>query len=235
MTTTFHERLIKEKDDLEEKLRALNLFYKTPIFKGLPPYEQSLLYAQDNVMCDYGIILHSRLAVIEAKTTDTPTVITLEGTQMKKYIGTKLINAVSMTRAAYNVFRGWTLPTDENGDDEGYLVEYLDGGKPNTTTHAGYVSWSPKEQFDNAYRATTGLTFGLAVDALKCGKLVSRAGWNGKGMWVKYIDSISNNGLTFNAYLAIKNVNGSLSTWVPSINDVLADDWQIQETTPASV
>ena len=75
------------------------------------------------------------------------------------YIGTKMINAEPMTRAAYNVFRGWELPADENGDDEGYLVEYLDGGRPNTTTHAGYVSWSPKEQFDNAYRKTSGLPF----------------------------------------------------------------------------
>ena len=38
------------------------------------------------------------------------------------YIGTKMINAEPMTRAAYNVFRGWELPADENGDDEGYLV-----------------------------------------------------------------------------------------------------------------
>ena len=41
---------------------------------------------------------------------------------MEKYIGTKLINAEPMTRAEYNVFRGWELPADENGDDEGYLL-----------------------------------------------------------------------------------------------------------------
>lgn len=48
------------------------------------------------------------------------------------FIGTKLINAIPMTRKRYNDFRGWELPADENGEDEGYLVEYLDGGKPNT-------------------------------------------------------------------------------------------------------
>lgn len=69
---------------------------------------------------------------------------------MKTYIGTKLINAKPMRRDDYNFFRGWTLPADENGADEGYLVEYTDGGKPNTT-YAGYVSWSPKAQFDAAY------------------------------------------------------------------------------------
>lgn len=70
---------------------------------------------------------------------------------MKTYIGTKMINAQAMTRASYNAMRGWTLPADEDGNDEGYLVEYLDGGKPNHPDFAGYVSWSPKAQFEAAY------------------------------------------------------------------------------------
>lgn len=70
---------------------------------------------------------------------------------MKTFIGVKLINAKPMTRAEYNVFRGWELPADENGDDEGYLVEYVDGGKANTAEYAGYVSWSPKDVFERAY------------------------------------------------------------------------------------
>jgi hypothetical protein len=78
-----------------------------------------------------------------------------------RFIGTKIVTAEPMTRAAYNLFRGWQLPADENGADEGYLVEYQDGGKPNVPGRAGYISWSPKEQFDNAYRARP-LTDGLA-------------------------------------------------------------------------
>jgi hypothetical protein len=70
---------------------------------------------------------------------------------MKTYIGTKVVNATPMNRYDYNTFRGWTLPADENWADEGYLVEYTDGGKPNTPQYQGYVSWSPKEQFDRAY------------------------------------------------------------------------------------
>lgn len=61
---------------------------------------------------------------------------------MKKYVGTKLIEAEPMTRGAYNKYRGWTIPANENPDDPGYLVRYPDG----------YVSWSPKEIFDAAYR-----------------------------------------------------------------------------------
>lgn len=89
---------------------------------------------------------------------------------MTKHIGVKLINAFPMTRHEYNAFRGWQLPADENGADEGYLVEYLDGGKPNTDRFDGYVSWSPKEVFEKAYRPVSGLSFGLAIEALKKGK-----------------------------------------------------------------
>lgn len=70
---------------------------------------------------------------------------------MKQFIGTKIINAIAMTRLAYNELRGWELPADENGDDEGYLVEYLDGGQANHPDYAGYISWSPKAVFEKAY------------------------------------------------------------------------------------
>lgn len=71
---------------------------------------------------------------------------------MKKYIGTKVINAMPMNRQEYNDFRDWKLPADEDGTDEGYLVEYVDGGKANTPQYAGYVSWSPKDVFEKAYK-----------------------------------------------------------------------------------
>lgn len=102
----------------------------------------------------------------------------------KRYIGTKLIKATAMTRQAYNDFRGWKLPEDENGSDEGYLVEYEDGGMGNTIVYKGYVSWSPKEVFERAYRPISQMTFGQAIEALKAGKKVAREGWNGKGMWL---------------------------------------------------
>lgn len=73
------------------------------------------------------------------------------------YVGTKIVIALTMTRLAYNEYRGWALPADENGEDPGYLVEYTDGGAPNHPDHAGYISWSPKEQFDAAYMAIGGV------------------------------------------------------------------------------
>jgi hypothetical protein len=70
---------------------------------------------------------------------------------MKDYIGTKLIKAKPMNRLEYNNYRGWDLPADEDGSDEGYLVEYVDGGKSNHPDHAGYISWSPVRVFGAAY------------------------------------------------------------------------------------
>lgn len=160
---------------------------------------------------------------------------------MKTYIGTKIIRSQPMTRAEYNVFRRWTLPADENGADEGYLVEYLDGGKPNTTTHAGYVSWSPKEQHEAAYRETNGMSFGLAIEAMKKGQRVARAGWNGKGMFLFLVPGstfqvsrppllgIYPEGTTVNycPHIDMKTADDKVVPWVASQTDMLADDWQV--------
>lgn len=81
--------------------------------------------------------------------------------------------------------------------------------------------------------------FGWALNNLRNAKKVAREGWNGKGMFIYYVSSdkyiakteiaksfADDNGLVeYNAYIAIKNVNGTVSTWVPSINDCLSEDW----------
>lgn len=170
---------------------------------------------------------------------------------MMQCIGTKLINAQPMTRQAYNDLRGWTVPDDENPADAGYLVEYLDGGSPNVPGYAGYVSWSPKEVFEQAYRPTTAMTFGDALVMLEAGKKVARAGWNGKGMWL----SLSGPGVRYvpaasfwskhNAEFAASNPDGTapvlpsitmktatgeiLIGWLASQADMLAKDWQVVE------
>ena len=98
--------------------------------------------------------------------------------EMVSYIGTKELLATPMTLGAYNKYRGWELPADEDGNDEGMLVEYVDGGKPNHSNHKGYISWSPINVFNNAYNETKGMTFGQAIEALKLGKAIARKGWN---------------------------------------------------------
>ena len=160
-------------------------------------------------------------------------------------IGTKAVNAKSMTRQEYNDFRGWQLPENENGADEGYLVEYQDG-EPNTTEYKGYVSWSPKTQFDNAYQdVTKGVSFGHAIELLKGGHRVAREGWNGKGMFLYYVPEnkypasrnehgtmigvFKDDMVPYREYIALKTVDNQVVPWAPSISDALAEDWQIVE------
>ena len=134
---------------------------------------------------------------------------------MKQYIGTKQVTAQPMTRSDAEAHLGRNVGGDKHGD--GYLVEY----------EGGYQAWSPKDVFDAAYRPTTGMTFGLAIEALKAGKRVARDGWNGKGLWVEYVPAKDFSFSELLPHFVIKNTNNSFSTWVPSINDCLADDWQI--------
>ena len=153
---------------------------------------------------------------------------------MKKYIGVKQVEAEPMNLGDYNKERGWNIPDDEDPLREGFIIKYPDG----------YISWTPKEVFEEAYRRTDGMSFGLAIEAVKKGHRIARAGWNGKGMFVVYQKGYPegipcnkqtaeawgmNEGDLFvcNPYLQIKNVNGSHSMWVASINDILADDWEI--------
>lgn len=172
---------------------------------------------------------------------------------MQQYIGTKVVNAQPMTRLEYNVLRGWELPADENGDDAGYLVEYVDGGKANHPDYAGYISWSPADVFNRAYRPASGMTFGDAIAALKAGKRVARAGWNGKGMWLAYMSGMSLP--PFNTQGTERKVNDRTAKWIgedtpletlpyiamwtadkrwlpgwlASQTDMLAEDWVIVE------
>ena len=71
---------------------------------------------------------------------------------MKKYVGTKKLKAIPMNKEEYCQYRQWEVPLNENPKEEGYLVEYLDGGKPNDERHLGYISWSPKDVFEKAYK-----------------------------------------------------------------------------------
>jgi hypothetical protein len=112
---------------------------------------------------------------------------------MLTYIGTKLIAASPMNRQAYNDYRGWELPENEKdvAQEPGFLVEYLDGGQANDPRHKGYISWSPARVFEEAYRPVDGLSFGLALEAMKLGKKVARRGWNGKGMFLYLVPAAS--------------------------------------------
>jgi len=59
------------------------------------------------------------------------------------YIGAKLIRAFPCDRHSFLEGRGKPVPDEDN--QHGYQVMYPDG----------YISWSPKATFENAYREVT--------------------------------------------------------------------------------
>ena len=66
----------------------------------------------------------------------------LDSGEEKLYIGSKLIRAIPMTEFEFKKSQGKAII----GDDRlGYQVKYPDG----------YISWSPKDVFETAYRQVT--------------------------------------------------------------------------------
>ena len=154
---------------------------------------------------------------------------------MKQYIGTKVIQAEPAFRVSCKDFKNvihpktYAVPEDRTGQtwEDGYKVVYPDG----------YVSWSPKEVFEAAYRQTDAMNFGLAIDAMKKGLKVARHGWNGKGIYLElqvpdehskmtlpYIYIVTNGLITDNPHAPKGCV-----PWLASQTDMLADDWYIVE------
>jgi|LSQX01.2.fsa_nt_gb hypothetical protein len=171
---------------------------------------------------------------------------------MKEYIGTKRVLAKPMARGEYNRYRGWEIPSNEDGSEPGYLVEYKDGGKPNDPRHDGYISWSPKDVFEKYYRPVDGMTFGEAIEALKKGLKVARRGWNGKGMflWLKPAVVVKAEWCKDEKLKELVEANGGelpalgticmythdstgrraiLTGWLASQSDMLLEDWEIVE------
>lgn len=91
----------------------------------------------------------------------------LDNTKVGLYRGTKELKVWPMTRGEYNDYRGLELPEGEDGEEYGYLVEYLDGGRANDVRHSGYISWSPADVFDKMYYRTdcNGASLGQCVSA----------------------------------------------------------------------
>lgn len=159
--------------------------------------------------------------------------------EMQRYIGTKIIRATEMNLGDYNKYRRWEIPSDEDPLKEGYLVVYPDG----------YKSWSPKEAFEEAYRVTDSMNFGLALEALKKGLKVARSGWNGKDMYLALTEASSikpenaRSGVVLAraneeglheidicAHIDMRAADGScVIGWLASQTDMLSDDWTIVE------
>ena len=159
---------------------------------------------------------------------------------MKQYLGVKLIDAEPWLGINGKCI---DLQNERTGEETlGYKVVYEDG----------HTSWSPKDAFEKAYREINNLTFGLAIEALKLGKLIARAGWSGSGMFIcKQVPSVigldiipkmqslpqaakdnpikREQSISYENQMLIVNSKGRADSWVPSSSDVFAEDWYIVE------
>lgn len=85
------------------------------------------------------------------------------------------------------------------------------------------------------------MNFGGALEKLKAGGRVARAGWNGKGMWLilvagsrvvpregtPYTIAADEDGeVSINPHIDMKTATGEMQPgWLASQTDLLADDW----------
>lgn len=88
------------------------------------------------------------------------------------------------------------------------------------------------------------MDFSAALAALKGGGRITRAGWNGHGMWLTLVpgstitvapdrplgaampDRIGQQ-LHYRAHIDMKTVNDEIVPWVSSQTDLLAEDWEV--------
>lgn len=101
----------------------------------------------------------------------------------------------------------------------------------------GYESWSPRKQFEEAYRECENMTFGIALELLKKGFKVAREGWNGKKQYIQLATGISyklpddkivncEHDAIGNKAIAFVGTSGVQMGWLASQADMLAEDWK---------
>ena len=159
---------------------------------------------------------------------------------MKKYIGTKVVNATPAWRVDGKVYlKDEAVPRSMNRED-GYKCVY----------EGGYESWSPKDVFEKAYHEVGVMNFGGVINCLKAGLAVRRKGWNEGLFIVKQVpshitgDIIPNMQslpqsaknilmsredphIDYTNQMLIINPDGRADSWIPSSFDIFAEDWEV--------
>ncbi len=69
-------------------------------------------------------------------------------------------------------------------------------------------------------------TIGWAIDQMRDGEKVQRAGWNGKNMYIAIQNPDRNSKMTL-PYVYMFTAQGDLVPWLCSQADLLARDWQV--------
>ncbi len=83
--------------------------------------------------------------------------------------------------------------------------------------------------------------FSVALDHIKNGCKVARAGWNGKGMFIFLVPGSQfkvsrppllgiypeGTDINYHAHIDMRTANGQIVPWLCSQTDMLANDWEI--------
>lgn len=166
---------------------------------------------------------------------------------MKTYICTKVIHAVPV-----KMVNGWPWP-------DGLP---LPAAKDVTDPMDGWISRQPKieegylfttdmddqnpqfvktSDFEAMCRPVDSMAFGDALEAMKHGERVARAGWNGKGMYIFIafepdfttdadISALDNREVAVGDVICMKTAQDTFQLgWLASQADMLAEDWYIVE------
>lgn len=150
-----------------------------------------------------------------------------------------------------------SVPLIQEGEDVpalGFYATWMPYQIGQAKKHVNEVARAdePKATDTRSNWGGTNLDFGIALLALKDGKRVARAGWNGAGQWVALgsgnplLDASqfwnpharahaeqSGGGAAVLPYFILKTAQGSiLMGWSPSQSDALAEDWLTVDETP---
>ena len=125
------------------------------------------------------------------------------------------------------------------------------GCNPNAKDSEGLIATAVIYGANELFNQLDEMDFSNAIKALKFGKAIRRKGWNGKGLFVvkqvpAHIESdiipkmqslplsakdliLAGKGfIDYTSQCLIYNENnGRADSWVPSISDVFAEDWEI--------
>ena len=88
------------------------------------------------------------------------------------------------------------------------------------------------------------MNFGDALIALRTSRRVTRAGWNGAGMWLVLVPGstitvsagrplgdaapeLVGQSVDYRPHIDIMTVQGSVVPWIASQSDLLAEDWTV--------
>mgnify|MGYP001769424762 CR=1 FL=1 len=81
------------------------------------------------------------------------------------------------------------------------------------------------------------ISFSEALKRLKQGLKVRRAGWNGKGMWLKFVEQdewtldkkhLEDVKEMYGApWIMMKTADNKIVPWLASQTDIIANDWEV--------